>query len=194
MSQQKVRKVLAAFLKKVPELKNFASFGLKKMEDMENTGNMIFQKYQQNTLDRKDKEKKFTWAMEKNKSTILQKLQNFKVNFNSNYEDDKVGKYRELLKQEKQAFIEQSKIVSQAEVENKILKNYYRKALLNIKNELSRILTSDKSFSKYAAKVNQSDSVHVNPHFGGSSDSENKKCQNSFSLPHNELEGKIQQV
>ena len=32
---------------------------------------------------------------------------------------------------EKQAFIEQSKIVSQAEVENTILKNYYRKALLN---------------------------------------------------------------
>lgn len=188
MPQEHVKKLMNGFIKKLPDMRNFASFGLKKMKDMENTGNMIFQKYQNNTLDRKAKQKKFTWAMEKNKSTILQKLQNFKFHMSCANDEDKVDKYRELLRQEKQAFIEQSKIFSEAEIENKILKNHYRKALCNIRNELSKILTSDKSFQRYVAKINQSDSVHVNPHFGGSSGRLNAKSQNSFTHPNYELD------
>jgi hypothetical protein len=188
MPQEHIKKLMNGFIKKLPDMRNFASFGLKKMKDMENTGNMIFQKYQKNTLDRKAKQKKFTWAMEKNKSSILHKLQNFKFQMNCANDEDKVDKYRELLRQEKQAFIEQSKIVSEAEVENKILKNYYRKALCNIRNEISTILTSDKSGQKFIAKINQSDSVHVNPHFGGSSGRLNVKSQNSFTHPNYELD------
>lgn len=187
LDPESVKNLFKAFTKELPDLKHFTNFGLKKMKDMENTGNIIFEKYQQNTLDRKAKQKKFTWAMEKNKSTILNKLQNFRFSHNCG-EDEKVNKYRELLRQEKQAFIEQSKIVSQAEVENKILKNYYRKALANVRNEIAKILTSDKSFQKFASKINQSDSVHVNPAFGGSSGRKDVKSQNSFSHPNNELE------
>jgi hypothetical protein len=61
------KKVIKGFAKKIPDLKHFTEFGLKKMKDMEDTGNMIFQKYQQNTMDTKHKQKKFTQAIEKNK-------------------------------------------------------------------------------------------------------------------------------
>lgn len=182
------KKVIKGFAKKIPDLKHFTEFGLKKMKDMEDTGNMIFQKYQQNTMDTKHKQKKFTQAIEKNKWAILNKLQKFKFPQNNTNEDERVSKYRELLKQEKQAFIEQSKIVSQAEVENKILKSHYREALTNVKNELAKILTSDKSFQKFASKINQSDSVHVNPGFGGSSGRMDVKSQSSLTHPNNELD------
>lgn len=84
--------------------------------------------------------------------------------------------------QEKQAFIEQTKIVSQAEIENRILKNYHREALANIKYEMNKIFSGSK-FDKrkpLASKINQSDSVHINPAFGGESDRINAKSQNSF--------------
>jgi hypothetical protein len=158
------------------------------MKDIEKTVDLLFDKNQLNTMDRNEKKKKFTKAIENNKSAILNKLQNFKFHPNWANEDDRVIKYRELLKQEKQAFIEQSKIVGRAEIENKILKNHYRKALENIRNELSKILTSDKSFNKFISKVNQSDSVHVNPAFEGSSGRLNAKSQNSFTHLDNELE------
>jgi len=158
------------------------------MKDLDNTGDLILEKYQKNTLDRKANQKQFTKAIELNKSTILNKLQNFKFHLNCSNEDDRVIKYRELLRQEKQAFIEQSKIVSQAEIENKILKAHYRKSLTNIRNEMSKILTSDTSFQRFVSKVNQSDSVHVNPTFGGSSGRKNVKSQNSFTHAEDELE------
>lgn len=111
----------------------------------------------------------FSKAIEMNKSTILNKLQNFKFHLNSANEDEKVVRYRELLKQEKQAFIEQSKIISQAEVENKILKNYIKDTLTHVGHELSKIIKSDKYFNKLISKINQSDSIHIDPGFGGSS-------------------------
>ena len=91
-------------------------------------------------------------------------------------------KYRELLMQEKQAFIEQTKIVSQAEIENRILKNYHREAMSNIKHEMNKIFKSHSHHKQkqLVSKINQSDSVHINPAFGGDSDRINAKSQNSI--------------
>ena len=87
-----------------------------------------------------------------------------------------------MLLQEKQAFIEQTKIVSQAEIENRILKNYHREALANIKYEMNKIFSGSKYDKRkpLAGRINQSDSVHINPAFGGDSDRINAKSQNSF--------------
>ena len=131
-----------------------------------------------------EKQKLFSKAIEMNKSTILNKLQNFKFHLNSANEDEKVVKYRELLKQEKQAFIEQSKIISQAEVENKILKSYIKDTLTHVGHELNKIIKSDKCFSKLISKINQSDSIHIDPGFGGSSRRIKDKSRNSIS-PNN---------
>jgi hypothetical protein len=173
----------------LPELSNATKFSFKKVSDVENTGQLIFEKYQQNTLDKN----KFTKEILDTRSTIIHKLQNFKFHLNVANEDDRVIKYRELLKQEKQAFIEQTKIVSQAEVENRILKNYHRESMANIKYELNKIFNKGKidNRKRLAGKINQSDSVHINPAFGGDSDRINAKSQNSFM--HNNSEFDIEE-
>ena len=91
-----------------------------------------------------------------------------------------------LLQQEKSAFIEQSKMISQVEIENKLLKKFYWKAMVNIKNEVSKILATDGSFRKLVSKVNRSDSVHVNPTFGETSG--RVHSQNSIPDQENSLE------
>ena len=166
----------------------FVNFGLKKMKDVEKIGNIIFEKYQQSKIDKKERQKLFTKAIEMNKSTILNKLQNFKLHLNWANEDDKVAKYRELLKQEKQAFIEQSKIISQAEIENKILKTYIKDTLTHVGHELGKIIKSDKYFSKIISKINQSDSIHIDPGFGGSSRRMKTKSRNSISHNNSDFE------
>ena len=166
----------------------FVNFGLKKMKDVEKIGNIIFEKYQQSKIDKKERQKLFTKAIEMNKSTILNKLQNFKLHLNWANEDDKVAKYRELLKQEKQAFIEQSKIISQAEIENKILKTYIKDTLTHVGHELGKIIKSDKYFGKIISKINQSDSIHIDPGFGGSSRRMKAKSRNSISHNNSDFE------
>ena len=42
---ENMQKLIKAFSKKLPDLTNSASFGLKKMKDVENTGNLLFDKY-----------------------------------------------------------------------------------------------------------------------------------------------------
>ena len=169
-------------MKNIPSLKTLSNGCISKIKDIENAGDLVFQKFQQKSNNLLG-ERKLSLGTNKN---IL--LKNEKFECNCEVDDDKVEKYRDLLNKEKQAFIEQSKIVSQVEVENKILKNYYRKAFSNIGKELSKILVSDKNLKRFPNKINQSDSVHVNPAFGDSSGRKNAHSQNSFNDDEDALE------
>jgi hypothetical protein len=93
---------------------NLTGFSLKKLKDLENTGHSLFEKYQQNTLDKH----KFSKEIQKNKSTILNKLQNFKFNLNPLENEGKSNKYKDMIKQEKIQYQNRAQLLTQTQKEN----------------------------------------------------------------------------
>ena len=61
------KEMLSYFVKSLPDLENITKSSLKKVQDVENTGHTIFEKYQQNTLDKY----KFTKELKQNVSNVL---------------------------------------------------------------------------------------------------------------------------
>ncbi|CAI2366530.1 unnamed protein product [Moneuplotes crassus] len=172
ISLNDLKSLMSCLTKKIPTLSSLVNTCACRIKEIENAGDTAFEEFQQKCM-------KINKDINLESSLIPKEM--YPVHSGLETLDEAGCKFKNPL-------IDDSKMLWKYENENKVIKLYYKRALANIKKELSEILTSDRSFHKVSSKVNRSDSVHINPAFGENSGRLNAHSQNSFTGQENILE------